>query len=184
MSLGSAVEMEDSPLVFLDKVHLFREKVEEFSTSRLPSLLHLSVTPRAAEYLQQHWASVTIGSLEEAPVPKVCCCARCGNVGVDAETEAERGRSDSWVQDAWCEWWPASSVVLMGLLLLLAVLWVNPVGGPSLCFSLVSWFSQSVLSLSSELFTLFWDMVEETCSVMEAAVERWSSHLSVGGHFS
>lgn len=184
VSLGSSVELEDSPLVFLDKVHLFRERVEELTTGRLPSLLHLSVTPRAAEYLQQHWASVTIGSLEEAPVPKVCCCARCGNVGVDAETEAERGRSDSRVQDAWCERWPASSVVLVGLLLLLAVLWVKPVGGASLCFSLVSWFSELALSLSSELFTSFWDMVEEACTVMEATVERWSTHLSVGGHLS
>lgn len=149
--------------------------------SPLPSVINLSVTPRAAEYLQQHWPSVTIGSLEEAPVPKVRCCARCGSVGAGAGTEAGGDRSDSWVQDLWCELRPTSSVVLLGLLLLLAVLWVNPVGGASLGFSLVSRFSQLVHGLSSELITSLWDTVGSACTVMEAAVERWSSHLSSVG---
>uniref|UniRef100_A0A4W6BU50 Tripartite motif containing 59 n=1 Tax=Lates calcarifer TaxID=8187 RepID=A0A4W6BU50_LATCA len=70
VSLGSSVEEEDSPLVFLEKAHLFRERVEEFIKTPLPSVLNLSVNPRAAEYLQQHWPAVTIGSLEEAPIPK------------------------------------------------------------------------------------------------------------------
>lgn len=181
VSLGSSVEEEDSPLVFLEKVHLFRERVEEFTTSPLPSVINHSVTPRAAEYLQQHWPSVTIGSLEEAPVPKMRCCARCGSVGAGAGTEAGGDRSDSWVQDLWCELRPTSSVVLLGLLLLLAVLWVNPVGGASLGFSLVSRFSQLVHGLSSELIASLRDTAGSACTVMEAAVERWSSHLSSVG---
>ncbi|XP_070826511.1 tripartite motif-containing protein 59 [Chaetodon trifascialis] len=178
VSLGSAVEEEDSPLVFLEKVHLFRERVEEFITTPLPSVINLSVTPRAEEYLQQHWPSVTIGSLEEAPVPKVCCCTRCG---AGTETEAARDRPESWVQDVWSELQPTSSVVLLGLLLLLAALWVNPVGGASLGFSLVSRFSQLVHGLSSELITSVWDMAGSAYTVMEAVVGRWSSHLSSVG---
>lgn len=173
MSLGSSVEEEDSPLVFLEKVHLFRERVEEFIKTPLPCVINLSITPRAAEHLQQHWPTVTIGSLEEAPVPKVCCCARCG--GLEAET---RSQSDSWVQQLWCELQPTSSVVLLGLLLLLAVLWANPVGGASLGFSLLSRFSQLVHGLSGELFTSAWDTAQLAFSVTEAAVERWSSQLS------
>ncbi|XP_034723725.1 tripartite motif-containing protein 59 [Etheostoma cragini] len=183
VSLGSSVEEEDSPLVFLEQVHLFRERVEEFVKTPLPSVINLSVTPRAAEHLQQHWPAVTIGSLEEAPVPKVCCCARCGCVetGVEAGegADAGRGQSGSWVHKLW----PASSVVLAGglLLLLVAALWVNPVGGASLGFSLLSQLSQLVHGLSSDLVTSLWDTVRAEHAVMEATVERWSSHLSSVG---
>lgn len=178
MSLGSSVEDEDSPLVFLEKVHLFRERVEVFTASPLPSVMNLSVTPRAAEYLQQHWPTVTIGSLEEAPVPKVCCCTRCGNVGAVVDTEAGRDRSDSWIQDLWFKLRPTFSVVVLGLLLLLATLWVNPVGGASLGFSLVSRFIQLVHGLSGELIAAVWDAVESAFTVMGATAERWSSRLS------
>lgn len=175
VSLGSSVEEEDSPLVFLEKVHLFRERVEEFISTPLPSVINLSVTPRAAEYLQQHWPAVTIGGLEEAPIPKLCCCSRCG------DAEAGRDQSDGRAQDLWCELRPTCSVVLLGLLLLLAGLWVNPVGGASLGFSLVSRLSQLVHGLSSELITSVWDTAGSAYAVMEAAVERWSSHLSSVG---
>ncbi|XP_070762465.1 tripartite motif-containing protein 59 [Enoplosus armatus] len=184
VSLGSSVEEEDSPLVFLEQVHLFRERVEEFIKTPLPAVMSLSVTPRAAEHLQQHWPAVTIGSLEEAPVPKVCCCARCGGVEAGVETEAGRDQSECWVQDMWCQLQPtSSSVVLLGLLLLLllAVLWVNPVGGASLGFSLLSQFSQLVHGLSSELITSVCDAVGSVYTVMEATAERWSSHLSSVG---
>lgn len=178
MSLGSSVEDEDSPLIFLEKVHLFRERVEVFTASPLPSATTLSVTPRAVEYLQQHWPTVTIGSLEEAPVPKVCCCTRCGNAGALVETEAGRDRSDTWIQDLWCRLRPTFSVVLLGLGLLLLLLWINPVGGASLGFSLVSRFIQLVHGLSSELIAAVWDAVESASTVMGATVERWSSRLS------
>ncbi|XP_071352114.1 tripartite motif-containing protein 59 [Trachinotus anak] len=178
VSLGSSVEEEDSPLVFLEKVHLFRERVEEFMKTPLPSVINLSVTPRAAEYLQQRWPAVTIRSLEEAPVPKVSCCARCGGV----EAEAGRDQSDSWVQDLWCELQPTSTMVLLGLLLLLlAVLWLNPVGGASLGFSLLSRLSQLVHGLSSELITSVWYTAGSAYTMMEAVVERWSTQLSSVG---
>ncbi|KAG7215612.1 hypothetical protein INR49_022138 [Caranx melampygus] len=153
VSLGSSVEVEDSPLVFLEKVHMLRERVEEFMKTPLPSVINLSVSPRAADFLQQRWTAVTIRSLEEAPIPKVSCCTRCsGSVEAAAAPEAGRDRPDMW-----CELQPTSSAVLLGLLLLVLVLWVNPVGGASLGFSLLSQFSQVVHGLSSELITSVWD---------------------------
>lgn len=177
VSLGSAVEEEDSPLAFLEKVHLLRERVEEFTSTPLPSVINLSVTPRAADFLQQHWPAVTIGSLEEAPVPKVGCCARCGRVGAGADTKAEVERPDGWVQELWRELRPTSSVVLLGLLLLAVVMWVNPVGGASLGFSLASRCSQLVHGLGSELIASLWDTAGSAYTVMAAALGRWSSHL-------
>ncbi|XP_026154833.1 tripartite motif-containing protein 59 [Mastacembelus armatus] len=176
VSLGSSVEDEDSPMIFLEKVHMFRERVEEFIKTPLPSVPKFSITPRAAQYLQQHWPAMTIGTLEEAPVPKVCCCARCGST----ETETGRGQSGSWGKHLWRELQP-TFVLLLGLLLLLAVLWLNPVGGPALGFSLLSRFSQLVHSLSSELTTSVWDMVVSAYTVVDVAVERWSSQLLSAG---
>ncbi|XP_034557392.1 importin subunit alpha-3 isoform X3 [Notolabrus celidotus] len=170
VSLGSSVEEEDSPLVFLEKVHLLRERVEEFVKTPLPSVINLSVNPRAAEFLQQHWPAVTIGGLEEAPIPKLCCCAQCGG----AETDTE---SDGWLQDLQ----PTSTVVLLGLLLLLAALWVNPVGGASLGFSMLSRFSQTVHGLSSELITCVWDSAGSAYTAVEATIERWVCLLSSVG---
>ncbi|KAK5868730.1 hypothetical protein PBY51_009720 [Eleginops maclovinus] len=182
VSVGSSVEEEASPLVFLEQVHLFRGRVEEFIKIPLPLAINLSVTPRAAEHLQQNWPAVTIGSLEEAPVPKVCCCARCGGVEASLESEAGGDQPELHGQNLWCELQTASSVVLLGLLLLLAALWVNPVGGASLGFSLLSQFSQLVHGLSSELITSVWDSAGSVYTVMEAAVERWSSQLSSVGN--
>lgn len=178
VSLGSSVEEEeDSPLVFLEKVHVFRERVEEFIKTPLPSVINLSITPRAADYLQQHWPAVTVGSLEEAPVPKVCCCARCGGL----QAEARRDQSNSWAQELRWELQPTSSVVLLGLLLLLVVMWVNPIGGASLGFSVLSRFSQLVHGLSSELIASVWDTAGSAYSATEATVGIWSSQLSSVG---
>nr|XP_046245224.1 tripartite motif-containing protein 59 [Scatophagus argus] len=184
VSLGSSVEEEDSPLVFLEKVHLLRERVEELISTPLPSVINLSVTPRAAEHLQRHWPAVTIGRLEEAPVPKVRCCARCGSTEAGVETEAGGDQSDSLAQNVWPELQPTCSVVaLLGLLMLvlLAVLWANPVGVASLGFSLISRCTQLVHGLSSEMITSVCDTAGSAYAVMEAAVERWRSHLSSVG---
>ncbi|XP_008296737.1 tripartite motif-containing protein 59 [Stegastes partitus] len=172
VSLGLSVQEEDSPLVFLEQVHLFRERVEECLQTPLPSVINLSVTPRAAEHLQQHWPAVTIGRLEEAPVPKLCCCSRrcCPEAGDDRPN-----------RDTWGELQPTASAVLLGLLLLLLLLWANPVGGASLGFSLLSRLSQVVHGLSSELTTSVWDMAASAYTTVEAAVGGWSSQLSSAG---
>ncbi|XP_074536515.1 tripartite motif-containing protein 59 [Halichoeres trimaculatus] len=177
VSLGSSVEEEDSPLVFLEKVHQFRERVEEFIKTPLPPVINLSVSPLAAEFLQQHWPAVTIGGLEEAPVPKLCCCTQCGGMEAAVETNTERDESDGWLHDLR----PTSSVVLLGLLLLLAALWVNPVGGASLGFSVLSRFSQAVHGVSSELITCVWDSVGSAYMVLETSIGRWGCELSSVG---
>lgn len=171
VSLGSSVEDEESPLVFLEKVHLFRDRVDKFVKTPLPSLINLSVTPRAAAYLQQHWPAVSIGRLEEAPVPKVCCCARCGS----GESKAKVVGSSREARNTWHEL-PVTSVVLLGLLLLLAVLWLNPVRGESLRFSLLSQF---VHSFSSEFIFSVCEMAASAYAVMGTALHRWSSQLSL-----
>lgn len=175
VSLGSSVEEEDSPLVFLEQVHMFRERVEEFIKAPLPSVINLSVTPRAAEHLQQHWPAVTIGSLEEAPVPKVCCCSRCGAAEACAPADGEgRDRIDGRAQHRLRELLLPLGLLL--LLLLAAAAWAEPVG-----FPLLSQSSQLVHGLSSELMTSVCETAGSAYAVLQVAVDGWSSRLcSVG----
>lgn len=176
MSLGSSVEDEDSPLVFLEKVHQLRERVAEFMEAPLPSPMNLCVSPRAAQYLQQNWPAVTVRSLEDAPVPKVSCCSRCGG----GDPEARSGSERRWCDGAVQEHQPLSSAAAVGvllLLLLLTALWANPVGGATLGFSLLSHLSQLVHGLSSELLSCVRDSVGSGYAAMQAAVETWGAHL-------
>lgn len=177
VSVGSSVEEEESPLAFLEKVHLFRERVEEFTSRPLPSPIKLSVSPQAAHFLRQHWAAVTVGRLEEAPVPLLGCCAKCGRTGSDIDAEVaevvERpgGRALGWRRHLL----PAAAAVI---LLLAVVVWVDQVGGASLSFSLASCCSQLLHSLSSDLVSSLWDSADSACSAIGAAAERWSSTLA------
>lgn len=76
ISLSSAVQDEDSPLAFLEKVHLFRTRVTSLTQTPMPQVVPLYIAPRAEDFLRENWAKVTIGSLEQGPVPKVACHTR------------------------------------------------------------------------------------------------------------
>lgn len=73
ISLSSAVQDEESPLAFLEKVHTFRARVRSLVQTPMPDVVPLSVLPRASDYLQEHWPSVTIGAIDQGPIPKVTC---------------------------------------------------------------------------------------------------------------
>lgn len=174
VSFGSSVEAEESPLVFLENVHLFRERVEEFTASPLPLVVSLSPMPQAADFLQQHWASISIGNLEEAPVPKVCCCARCGSVGAAVETETGGVETDSQDQQSML-----GTVPLVGLLGLLVVLLGLLLADPVERFSLdLSPFGQLVHSLSSGTISWFCDVAQSSNAAIEAGVGVCGSYLS------
>lgn len=181
VSLGSSVEKEDSPLVFLDKVHMFRERVDALVKAPLPSVTHLSITPRAAEFLQQHWPAVTIGKLGEGPVPQVSCCTKPDGQGPEDGPQAGGDQAGAQSKDFLLQLQPTAPVVLLGLLLLLVVVWLNPVGGASLGFSLLSQLSQVVHGLGSELTGSLWKTVGVLYAEMEQVLERCSSALSTLG---
>lgn len=169
VSLGSSVEDEESPLVFLDNVHVFRERVEEFIQAPLPSVLHLSLAPRAADYLQKHWPALTISSLDEAPVPKVSCCTRCCTQGQNVGGSGCPGETQ-------LQLWSVQMIpVVLLLALLLITLWVKIVGGTLLGFSLPSSINNTVHDISSKLITSVWSSVE----VLVASVQR--SHVATMG---
>uniref|UniRef100_A0A8C6WL19 Tripartite motif containing 59 n=1 Tax=Neogobius melanostomus TaxID=47308 RepID=A0A8C6WL19_9GOBI len=158
MQVCSMKNMHDSALVFLDKVHVFKERVEEFIQTPLPSVLSLSVSPRAADYLHTHWPAVTISSLDEAPVPKISCCTRC-------HSKQHSVRPASWFHYV-------GPIVLVFLLI---ALWGYPLDG-LLDFSQLSSIAQVVHSMSSELITSVWSSAE----LLVTQVQH--SHLVTNGH--
>ncbi|XP_010898274.2 tripartite motif-containing protein 59 isoform X1 [Esox lucius] len=176
VSLGTALEDENSPLDFLEKVHLFRERVEVLVKSSLPKVPSLSITPRAADYLEQHWAGVTMGHLEEGPVPRVC--VKPTVVGMVLGTEAVN-QPGGWGRYLWLQLQPMSPVVLLGLLLLLVAVWINPVV-MSMCSSLL----QVLHGLSSEMTSSMWEMAGFLYSQTGAVMGRCSSVISTLGENS
>lgn len=168
MSLGSSVEEEEeSPLAFLEKVHLFRERVDKFLKAPLPHAIKLSVTPRAADYLQQHWPPLTIGALEEAPVPAVCCCTRRGS----AEAAAADG-SAAAARVSWPDQLLAVSAFLVTLLL--TAVWLNPLGR-------AGWlhFGQLVHSQTGDFLASVEEGVMWAWTTTGVTLHGWSSQLSL-----
>lgn len=147
LSLAASLE-EDSPLVFLEKVHVFRERVDDFTGTSLPSALQISVTPRAVDYLHQHWPAVTLSSLDEAPVPKVRCC------GVAADPHAGRAHDTRWLRGR----------LLLPLLSLLLV--------ATLC-----WLGVFSRDLRGELFMPVWDRAQLAYALTQELVLTWCSHV-------
>lgn len=119
MSLGSAVEDKDSPLVLPEKFYLFWE-VEVLVNPPLPKVLSLSIILVLLS---------TIEGLVEELVPRFFCCAKPTILVTVLEAGSHPG---GWAHDLLLQLQPTPPVVL-----LLAV-WVNPVGGASLGFSLLS----------------------------------------------
>ncbi|XP_077396952.1 tripartite motif-containing protein 59 [Festucalex cinctus] len=154
VSLATSAEEEESPLVFLEKVHVFRERVEHLAGTSLPSALKLSVAPQAADYLRRHWAAVTLGSLDEAPVPEVCCCIRCGKTA--AEADGGSARDSYWTR-------PPVLLALLAILLAAALCWLG--------------VTRVSPDLRGELLTAIWDRAELAYAVTHALAFKWCRHL-------
>uniref|UniRef100_A0A8B9RKZ4 Tripartite motif containing 59 n=1 Tax=Astyanax mexicanus TaxID=7994 RepID=A0A8B9RKZ4_ASTMX len=143
ISMCSCVGEEESPLAFLEKVHNLRERVDALTQMALPEVPELYISPRADDFLGEHWDNVTIGRLEDGPVPKISCHVKgCCTKGAP---RSKLGRTRFRFQSL------TSFVFLVVLLLLLLLLWLNPVGGASLGFSILTQISQAVKSLTAEL---------------------------------
>jgi len=172
VSLGSSMEEEDCPLVFLDQVHLFRGRVEALMDTPLPSAVALSVSPRAADYLQRHWPVVTIGGLDEAPVPRVCCCTGCGDPGAVLEAEPGNGQTAA-VWDP--GWWPLcvlSSGMMLLLVVMVLLIWILLVINHPDELHATSHLCQ-LLGLSSEMTTSILTWHEENYKSRLETEEAW-----------
>ncbi|KAA0702501.1 Tripartite motif-containing protein 59 RING finger protein 104 [Triplophysa tibetana] len=109
ISLSSSIEEEEEeePLVYLEKVHQLRARVNTLNQIVLPQLPGLHITPRAEEFIEEHWTRVTIRELQDGPIPDISCCHPHRHSVKSAQKQHEKSR-------LWC-----SSVFLVLFVLVL-----------------------------------------------------------------
>ncbi|XP_067851481.1 tripartite motif-containing protein 59 [Heptranchias perlo] len=74
ITFSTYVEDEKDPLAFLEKIHIYRQRVNTLMKTQLPVIRPLNIQPRAGQFLMEKWSKVTIGHIEEAPIPQVKHC--------------------------------------------------------------------------------------------------------------
>ncbi|KAI7800411.1 tripartite motif-containing protein 59 [Triplophysa rosa] len=74
ISLSSSIEEEGQPLVYLEKVHQLRARVNALNQIVLPQVPCLHIAPRAEEFIEEHWTRVTVRELRDGPIPDISCC--------------------------------------------------------------------------------------------------------------
>ncbi|XP_078419899.1 tripartite motif-containing protein 59 isoform X2 [Cetorhinus maximus] len=65
---------ENDPLAFLEKIHIYRQRVNTLMKTQLPFIRLLNIQPRAGQFLMQKWSKVTLDHIEDAPIPQVKHC--------------------------------------------------------------------------------------------------------------
>lgn len=140
ISIISSIGEDESALVFLEKMHHLRERVDALTQTKLPEVPILHISPCLEEFLQEHWANVTIGRLEDSPVPKMSCHVKRHSTKAPQPALVQRWTFKS-----------LTTVAFLMVLLFLMLFWLNPVSGASLGFSVLSQISQAAVSLAGEL---------------------------------
>ncbi|TSP46864.1 Tripartite motif-containing protein 59 [Bagarius yarrelli] len=119
ISLISSISEDESALVFLEKVNHFRERVNALTQTELPEIPNLHIFPCLEKFLEEHWDNVTIGRLEDGPIPKISC-------------HVERHFSKE-PQSALVKRWTFKSLTLLAFLMMLLMLyWLKPMSKESL----------------------------------------------------
>ncbi|KAK3513078.1 hypothetical protein QTP70_000985 [Hemibagrus guttatus] len=57
ISIVSSINEDESPLVFLEKVHHLRERIDALTQTELPEIPTLHISPRLEEFLEEHWTN-------------------------------------------------------------------------------------------------------------------------------
>ncbi|XP_043541844.1 tripartite motif-containing protein 59-like [Chiloscyllium plagiosum] len=74
LTFSTYLEDEKDPLAFLEKVHLYRQRVNNLMKTQLPFIRPLNIQPRAAQFLTEKWSKVTVDHIKDAPVLEVKHC--------------------------------------------------------------------------------------------------------------
>lgn len=171
ISLSSAVQDEDSPLAFLEKVHLFRTRVTSLTQTPMPQVVPLYIAPRAEDFLRERWARVTIGGLEQGPVPKVACHTR----GCLGKRPLPIGLSRAWLNP---QRLPLPLIALLLLVVLVtAGLYLDAFSIASLRIFMLTPLSELLQSLIDQLWWPF-----DVEGLLEAIASNISASVSSLAH--
>lgn len=170
ISIISSISEDESALVFLEKVHHLRERIDALTQTELPEVPTLHISPRLEEFLEEHWANVTIGRLEDSPVPKISC-----HVKKDSSKEPQSALTQKWKLKSW------AVVAFLIVLLFLLLFWLNSVSGSSLGFSSLTQISQAVMTLAHELFSPLYGSGTFLYCLLHDLSLQFNSYLSAVG---
>ncbi|XP_047662542.1 tripartite motif-containing protein 59 isoform X2 [Tachysurus fulvidraco] len=138
ISIISSISEDESALVFLEMVRHLRERVDVLTQTELPDAPELHISPCLEEFLEEHWAKVTIGGLEDGPVPEISC-------DVKRPLEPKSASSQK------CTFKSLIIVAFLIALLFFLFFWSNVLYGASFEFSSLPQISQIVSRLAGEL---------------------------------
>lgn len=140
ISIISSISENMSALIFLEKVHHLRERIDALTQTELPEVPTLHISPRLEQFLEEHWANVMIGRLEDSPIPKIAC-----HVKRRSTTEPQPATNHKWTFKS------LMAVAFLIMLLFLLIFWLSPEYVASLGFSNLSQISQAAMSLAHEI---------------------------------
>lgn len=136
ISLISSISENESALAFLEKVRHLRERVDALIQTELPEVPTLHISPRLEEFLEEHWANVTVGKLEDGPVPKISC-------HIKGHAVKQPQPALTWTRTLNRT---LTVVAFLTVLLFFLLVWLNTVSGATL-----SQISHTAASLAHEL---------------------------------
>ncbi|XP_048397878.1 tripartite motif-containing protein 59 [Stegostoma tigrinum] len=74
LTSSTYLEDEKDPLIFLEKVHICHQRVNNLMKTQLPFIRPLNIQPRAGQFLTEKWSKVTVDHMEDAPILQVKHC--------------------------------------------------------------------------------------------------------------
>ncbi|KAM6063178.1 tripartite motif-containing protein 59 isoform 1-T3 [Chlamydotis macqueenii] len=71
MSLNTAIQKEESPLVFLEKVDCMHQRIKALKQKQLPDVKPVEIYPRVGHLLKDVWSKTEIGQINKILTPKI-----------------------------------------------------------------------------------------------------------------
>lgn len=68
ITFSTYVEEEEDPLMYLEKIHTFRQRANALMKTQLPVIHPLNVHSPTQQFLTEKWSKVTVGRIKEAPI--------------------------------------------------------------------------------------------------------------------
>ncbi|KAM9440124.1 tripartite motif-containing protein 59 [Clarias gariepinus] len=137
----SSISEDESDIIFLERMHHFRKRVDALTQAELPEVPTPNIPPCLEEFLKERWSNVTIGSLEDGPVPTFSCQVQKHSIK-EPQPAISHKRAFKFFLTV------VSSLIAVLFFLLF---WLNPLNEASPVFSNLSQIGQAVLSSVREI---------------------------------
>ncbi|XP_066476625.1 tripartite motif-containing protein 59 isoform X2 [Tiliqua scincoides] len=126
MSLNTAIQEEESPLLFLEKVEDMRQRVKALKQKPLPNIKQFEIHPRIGQVIKEAWPKTEINQINKILTSKIKLISKGKLCSHDPEKENKQSK----------KFWSLSPLSILLILLIVAV---------------VAFFNQHLLSFINEV---------------------------------